>query len=466
MKQTKLLIRVRKEKLCLFLSAIIPIIVRSIPEAIFPYPIGFDTPLYFVMGKEWIKRPLPFPLFVSLLGVLYFIGVDLVLAMKFIPTLVYGLLGIASFMFAKNYLAWGAFDSLLASLSLSLSIAMLRMSWDMHKLTLGIALMLLSYSFSRTRENLKGRILFFILSMLAIISHELITVTYLLTLVFLAMRRNENRFLALTVLVMGALCFFGAWYGNRLEKTFEWIPVMFKSAPFSSITYELHTNGVLILKLYLLTLPASIIGLFRDDAVTIWLAFNLLGSTATIISPSFLLGGVLPWRYILLLTVPLSVYAARGAIILGEKIGFGRKDLWALIIIFLVNFPSFSFLTTGALTTYRCKGIMPEHMAQSSIPLHDIEPTISLSRRVKEGVLLVHGDFIGWAKYYASVKVIGFGGTYGVAPTLDQALNLAKNESKIYLLFWYDEAVEKFGFKVLAMEGNLKLYEYTRLEEK
>ncbi|MEM2352277.1 MAG: hypothetical protein QXT26_07705, partial [Thermoproteota archaeon] len=329
-----------------------------------------------------------------------------------------------------------------------------------------IALMLLSCSFLRTGDNLKGKILFFILSMLAIISHELITVTYLLTLMFLAMRRNENRFLALTVLVMGALCFFGAWYGSRLEKTFEWIPMMFTSAPFSNIARELHTNGALILKLYILTLPMSITGLFRDDAVTIWLAFNLLGSLATIISPSFLLGGVLPWRYILLLTVPLSVYAAKGVTILSEKIGFGRKALWTLIIIFLANFPSFSFLTMGALTIYRYEGVMPEHMAQSSIPLYDIEPTISLSRRVKEGVLLVHGDFVGWAKYYASVKVIGFGGTYGVAPTLDQALNLAKNESKIYLLFWHDEAVERFGFRVLAMEGNLKLCEYTRLEEK
>ncbi|MEM1587211.1 MAG: hypothetical protein QW457_07235, partial [Candidatus Bathyarchaeia archaeon] len=301
MKQTKLLIRLRKEKLCLFLSAIIPIIVRSIPEAIFPYPIGFDTPLYFVMGKEWIKRPLPFPLFVSLLGALYFIGVDLVLAMKFIPTLVYGLLGVASFMFAKNYLAWGAFDSLLASLSLSLSIAMLRMSWDMHKLTLGIALMLLSCSFLRTGDNLKGKILFFILSMLAIISHELITVTYLLTMTIFIIRRGENRISALAVLLIGASCFLGAWYGRNPEMVFGWIPIIFSSTPFSNVTYELHENALLILKLYLLTLPASIIGFFKDDAITVWFAFYLLGSLSTIFSPTFLLGGVLPWRYILLL---------------------------------------------------------------------------------------------------------------------------------------------------------------------
>jgi len=461
LKQIRISIRFRKEKFCLLSSMVISVIVRSIPEAIFPYPIGFDTPLYFVMGKRWVQQPLPFPLLIALIGTLYVMGVDLVLVMKFLPVLLYGLLGFASFIFARKYLIWDDFNSLLASLSLSLSIAMLRMSWDMHKLTLGIALMLLSLSFWKCMKDVKGKILFSILSLLTMISHEIIVVTYVIILAFFALRKSEGRILTLVILSAGILCFFGAWYSSRLENVFGWVSTIFMSAPFSGFTHELYASGFLIMKLYLLTLPISIIGLFRDDVTTIWTAFYLLGSLSTMLFPSFLLGGVLPWRYILLLTVPLSIYAAKGSSILSEKIKFGRKSLWALILILLVNFPSYPFLTAlGVLETYKHEGIMPEHMAQTSIPLYDIEPTINLLSKVEGGALIVYGNFIGWAKYYTDAEVIGFGGTYGVAPSLKQALNLIENKTRVYLLFWNDAVAEELGFRILAIEGNLRLYEY------
>ena len=459
-------IKVKKDNLYFLLSVTLSMIIRFIPEAIFPYVIGFDTPLYFVMGKEWIKRPLPFPLFVALLGSLYFIGVDLLLAMKILPILLYGLLGYASFMFAVKYLLWSNFASLLASLNLSLSIAMLRISWDMHKLTLGVALMLLSLSFWRSMKDVKSRAFFLILSTLTIISHELITVTYLLTMTIFIIRRGENRISALAVLLIGASCFLGAWYGRNPEMVFGWIPIIFSSTPFSNVTYELHENALLILKLYLLTLPASIIGFFKDDAITVWFAFYLLGSLSTIFSPTFLLGGVLPWRYILLLAIPLSTYATRGILILGGKVG-AWKPLLALILALFMNFPSYPFLTAlNAPIIYRHGGVMPEHMAQTSIPLHDIEPTINLLRKVGHGTLIVYGDFIGWAKYYTNARVIGFGGVYGEAPTLEQALALIRDDSEVFLIFWDDVIAERLGFQVLAMEGNLRLYKYVGCEEK
>jgi len=457
----KLLIKIRKEKFHLLLSIILPMAIRSIPEFAFLYPIGFDTPLYFAMGKEWARHPLPFPLFVSLLGALYSLGIDLVVAMKFIPTLVYGFLGVASFLFAKNYLTWETLNSLLASLTLSLSIAMLRMSWDMHKLTLGVALMLLSLSFWRGLRDIREKLLFSVLSILTMFSHELITVTYLLTLVLFVLRKDENRVLALTIFLIGATCFLGAWYGSRLEIVFGWISTIFKSASFSSFTHELYTNGILIMKLYLPMLPILMIGLFRDDAVNVWTAFYLLGSLSTIISSSFILGGVLPWRYILLLIIPFSIYVARGATILSKRIRIGRRSLWALIVILIVNFPSYSFLTSlGSPIFYEYEGIMPEHMVQTSIPLWDIEPALKLLKNVNEGVLIVYGDFIGWAKYLSNAKVVTFGGTYQQAQTLEDAMRLLDGEKNIYLLYWDDSVAAKLGFKVIATNGNLRLYKY------
>jgi hypothetical protein len=82
-------------------------------------------------------------------------------------------------------------------------------------------------------------------------------------------------------------------------------------------------------------------------------------------------------------------------------------------------------------------------------------------RKVNGGTVLVYGDFVGWAEYYANAKVVGFGGTYGATQTLEQALNLVKNGSDVYLLFWDDSQAEKFGFKVVAAEEHLKLYKYS-----
>jgi hypothetical protein len=453
----KLKVRFKLERLHPTLSIIVPAAVRWIPEAQFPYPIGFDTPLYLAMGKNYISNPTPFRLFVIVLGALYLLKVDLLAAMKVLPTLTYCLLGFATFRFAKKYLGWSSFASLLASISLPLSVAMLRMSWDMHKLTLGIALLLLTLSYWRELDDRRGKFMFSMLSFFTFISHELVTVTYLATLLFL-LREDRSRLLTYANFMFG-LTLFLAWYGAHPETLLGWICNMLSSKPLSNFTSELSSNGGLLVKLYSLYTPFIIAGAFRDKAVNLWIAFYLLGSLSTVISPSFLLGGVPPWRYALLLTIPLSLHATRGVIALTEKVRM--NPVGAILLILLMNTPAFSFLgITNFFTFYEVEGIIPSHMAQTSIPLSDIKPTINLMGKVNGGTVLVYGDFVGWVEYYANARVIGFGGTYGATQTLEQALNLAKNGGDVYLLFWDDSQAERLSFKVVAAEGRLKLYKY------
>ncbi|MFB0522142.1 MAG: hypothetical protein ACETV1_00090, partial [Candidatus Bathyarchaeia archaeon] len=86
------------------MSFVIPAFVRWIPEAQFPYPIGYDTPLYISWGKHYASNPVAFPLMLPLLGGLYASGFDLVAVMTYLPTLLYGLLGLSAFLFSRLYL--------------------------------------------------------------------------------------------------------------------------------------------------------------------------------------------------------------------------------------------------------------------------------------------------------------------------------------------------------------------------
>ncbi len=54
-------------------------------------------------------------------------------AMKFLPTLLYGFLGISVYYFARSYLVWNRWRSLLAVGVLAFSIVSLRISWDLNK---------------------------------------------------------------------------------------------------------------------------------------------------------------------------------------------------------------------------------------------------------------------------------------------------------------------------------------------
>ena len=463
LRRSKLTIRLNTEKVFILLSFIVSAAIRWIPEAQFPYIIGFDTPLYLEFGKHYAFYPSPFLIFNGILGVLYAAKLDLLQVMKYLPTLVYGLLGVSIYMFSIKNLKWSAQKALMAALNASLSVALLRMSWDMHKLTLGIALILFTLSYVNELNKIKNKIIFTTLGLLAILSHELIMIIFLSTLLAITITKNQTgKKLIVPLLITGIVVFLGIWYRNILNYVFDWIPRIVQAPLFSNILTELQNNGGFILKLYAFLIPLAIIGFFKNTLLSTWLALTALGSISTAITPSFMLGGVLPWRYVLLLTIPLSFYSISGIIKIVEKVQ--TKTVITILLILIVNIGSFSFLgIVNGLNFYETEGIIPKNMVQTSIPVYDITPTITLSKNVpNDATLLVQGDFVGFTAYCTDAKIIGFGGTYNIAPTLQQALEAVHDNNNLYLLWWDDYAAQQIGFKIISYNGNLRLYKYNQ----
>lgn len=461
-------IKIKTKHILITLSFIIPMIIRWIPEAQFPYPIGFDTPLYLAFGKYYASHPSPFLLFNEILGLLYTAKLDLLQVMKYLPTITYGILGTSIYTFTTKNLKWTPPKALATTINTALSVALLRISWDMHKLTLGIALILLALSYINELNTIKNKITFTTLGILTIISHELIMVIFLTILFVYTITAHKNtKKLTTALLITGLIIFLGIWYRNNLNYVFQWIPQIIQTPPFSNIIPELQNNGGLILKLYIFSLPLAIIGYFKNKPLTTWLTLTTIGSLSTVITPTFMLGGVSPWRYILLLTIPISFYTTNGIIKITEKLSTkNTTTLITTLLILIINIQTFSFLgITNSVNYYQTEGIIPNNMIQTSIPIYDIKPTITLLKTVPDNsTLLVYGDFTGWALYYTNAKIIGFGGTYHIAPTLQQALEKIPNKDNLYLLWWDDTTAQQLGFKIISHNGNLKLYKYYQNE--
>jgi hypothetical protein len=466
MKSLKVTINLKKH--AIILSFIIPATIRAIPEIQFPYPIGYDTPLYFAYAKYHAQEGLwpPYRLFQTvILGGLYAIGIDAVIAMKILPTIIYGFFGLSIYLLAKNYLQWNNTKSLLASIITTLSIANLRISWDLHDQMLGLVFLTLTVSIIKSiTKKPHITITFIILTTLTILAHQLTGVILISLLLILALTniKNKHGLIFLAILFIAFTLFIYKYLNiDNLLKLYQ-IPI-FTYPTFQSIMYE-SQNIIMIMKLYLPIIPLSIIGYFKDKVMTTWLILMLFGSLSTIISPSFLLGMVEPWRVILLLAIPLAIYATNTVWKIKMKIS--KNQTITIAIILLMNLSTFTFIGLKIIPPYyEMPGKMPTSMVQTSIPLYDIEPTITLLNQIKNEkdiILLVYGDFAGWALYYTNAQIIGFGGggTYNMFPSLQQAFEYVPKHN-LYLLYWNDYEAYSLGFKKISQQGNLALYKYS-----
>ena len=457
----------------MLLSFLIPALIRWIPEAQFPYPIGFDTPLYISWGRHYASNPTAFPLVLPLLGGLYALGLDMVAVMKYLPTLLYGLLGLSTYRFSRFHLGWRLEKCLLAVFLVALSFASLRVSWDMHKQLMATVFLFLALSWLNNLRRPLGLASFAVFSFLAAFSHEVvfaILMTVLLYRVMLEMRREPKMALPILAVALGVLLLFvGVWYGWRLDKILG-AALGSQLSDTSSLAYrwlwKAESDVSVFLQLCGLMVPLVVLGLFKDSVLLPWLGLGLLGSFSTVLFPLHV-PNVAPSRWMLLLAYPFSFYVANGFDKLRLLRIAGSKRLATCILVLLViNVPTWGFLgLTPQLSQFSRAGLIPETMVSSSIPAHDIEATIWLMKRFDEAegtVLIVHGHYVGWASYFTGKRVVTFGELYGGGRTIKQALELAQKEDAgdVYLLWYVDSEAYSSGFVKVAEKGPMKLYKY------
>ena len=159
----------------LVLSFVLGFTVRMIPEILsFPHPIGFDTISYAAKMKSgiawnhWSSLFSSWLLYAILIAAYQAVRMDPFLWLKLTAPLLFGLNVCGIYYFARKALGWKIRNALLAGGFFAFQLAALRLSWDLHRNTLGLAILLFTLPLIQKVGTWKEIVCFSLLSVLVI----------------------------------------------------------------------------------------------------------------------------------------------------------------------------------------------------------------------------------------------------------------------------------------------------------
>ena len=448
-----------------FMIFLIPLVVRSIPELLSPVPIGFDTVIYLAQAKRLASSPSILPFFARLLGLLYSLGVDLMVVMKVLPVLVFATTILLACVYAHKRLNWSLNDIFLLAVVMSFSAAMLRMSWDLHRQSVA-TLLLLGYMCMDPWSSLsRGKLVAsFILVALIGLLHELVLVAVTAInfyLAFLAFRRRDFRkilfFSALALIPF--VCYEVSVYLSygRLASpygVFENVLARWGSSGYSNLVS--YAVGLLVATFWYV-LPLAPLGFFHDRYLSPWLLVMLAGYLSEILTPFFAVR--LADRWMLYMAVPLMFYSARAISNFWKPRKFRRLPVAATLVIVCLN--GFSML--GVIQPFRLPsnlyiGFIPSTMVFSTAKPEHVVAVMEFSRIINgvagDSACVVTHDpwFKYWTIYLTDFKVYSFSGM-DPGPAISSAIRGGCGE--IYVI-WFKGQVK--GGELFAERGLLALY--------
>ena len=211
-------------------------------------------------------------------------------------------------------------------------------------------------------------------------------------------------------------------------------------------------------------------GLKGNLPLFVWIGLVSIILLIVLLSPStFFIGGVLPYRWTLLLVYPLSFFAVEGL----SRI---KWNWYKVAVGFLLAILSVTFmvLPNGNAFAYYSNypTYIPKSMLQNTVQLSDCQDTVNALLWAKNnmpanGRLLVHEAFYGWAKLsFDNASLI----PYFFSTPEDSISNITKSDdsNSLYLIWWvngagwYGQPTVPTSFEELYHSGNIAIYHYTK----
>ena len=453
---------------------LIPLAIRSIPEIIAgPFPIGYDTiSSYVPLMLDWgsgnfsgfnpmIGGWLIFALFGLIYGATH---LDPILVVKIAAPVLYGILGSAEYVFGRKVLGWDRRKSLLLVLIASVYFVSLRLSWDLFRNTLGTALLLYALTVGRNVGSRRGALMFASLVYLVTVTH-LLAATLLVAFIFVEIAssgtgRLRKILCATPGIVQYGLSLWGLRMVGELAVGGEYQAL----EPLAALGYPAY--------IFLPLLPVVALGLrgVRNSSLKYWVIMCAIG-VALGASP-LSLKVVAPYRWAIMMSVPLTIYATNGLTRLAwttfprrvfPRVRLHSFGVSAYVLMLLILGGAYLALPVGeALPYYQFQS--PASMLKSTVPLEDSQYLVKdldwLSTNIKPGyVFMAHHTIYGWARifYRAQNPVIW----YYPETSLQDALQmtLSQGYSRIYTVWWNDTSVPE-GFLIQHQEGPFGVFLY------
>ena len=478
----------------------LPLIVRSIPEALaWPWPIGFDTIFSYVpwmmngyplnLGlTEMLKGTRLFPLLALAANSLIN---DPILTVKVLGPMLYALLGLSMYLFARRVLGWPPRKSLLLVSVCSLYFVSLRISWEMYRQMLGTIFLFLTLTAYHASKP-KALPLTAVFSILTALSHEIAAVILLAILLADGVRCSLKGDLEklpsafLSLLLMSA---FIAYMLYDPETGFIRLPLERYGESWPVLAQFIL--GFLVY-CYAFLLPFALYGALkvRNRHVHYWAASALLIGLWPLLYPQA--SPPLWFRWIIFMVYPMSIYFAEGVY---SAFAPCKKDapkplkivagiLMAFIALsagcYLAAPPEKAFPYFSDYNPY--KAYIQSSMLQSTIPISDIDDVMYSLDWISENaggecVLILHEAFYPWSLLRGEV---GCGivlvrernlsnpvrGTFADELTKISE-RLADDGKAVYTIWWvegkgwYNVPSLPSCFKQLVSYGHIAVYTYT-----
>ncbi len=439
---------VRNHRLTLA-AFLVPLTIRSIPEIIAgPYPVGYDTiTAYVPLMRDWASGNTGAQFNPAIGGWLLFVvfgliysatHVDPIIIAKIAAPLLYGGLGVSEYAFARRVLGWNARKSLLLILIASSYFVSLRISWDLFRNTLALALMLLALVVGQN-VNTRRRLLSFSVMVVLVATAHLLVATLLIVLVVLGdfpTKKPDWRRIsaALPGAIYCAYSVVGLWIaGTSAVAIVEGGP-----QPISAL-YPIY--------LFLPLIPMAVLGSrnLRSKLLNLWLLVCGVVVVVATIPFSVSILTLSQGRWALIMFLPVVILSAEGVSRLRSSLGpaLHWKPIaigWMFVVVLLGSvyvglpareaFPYYQFLA-------------PTSMLQSTVPLEDSRNVIGafewLSANISPGSVIMTTDpMYGWAREYfkGNAPILHF--YPGV--TLGQGLQVTiqRGYTRIFTVWWSD----------------------------
>ena len=455
---------IRKHRSLTFgiLAFAIPFAVRAIPEILMgKFPAGFDSIAYYTPNTLiWLKQGVDFWPFFSSAPLIYVLlmgitstGASIVITLKILPPLLLGFLGLTVYLYANKALSWPHKKSLLAVPFATLYFVGLRISWDMLRSELALIFLFLALILLRKKPlSLKKTALLSSLMVLVVFTHQLVTVIMfaivIATLISHGLKKENNDVKKILVFsIPAALLFLGVLYSNYVVNS---IPVLgFSgnfSAGFESLAGSSYSSLVtnifsFLVYCYLPLLPFLIFGIrrFRSNIqLKAWVVWIFIPILLVFVPNAFFIGGILPFRWILLLTFPLAFYAVEGF--------YAVKWNWYKVAVgFIIAFISLSFIVlpninAGGYFESPFTSYIPKSMLQNTVQLSDCQDTSNALLWAQRNMpansdLLVHEAFYGWGILTLdSNRLIPY--FYSDPEMVASQLHESNSTLSLYLIWW------------------------------
>ncbi len=458
------------------------------------YVTGFDTMAYFVPDTVgWLRNGIDPVSFLSLAPLFYMVllgitstGASIIITLKVLGPLLLGLLGLTVYFYAHKAISWSPRKSLLVALLATLNFVALRISWDMFRSEIAAILLFVALIFlAKNKFSLKSGILLSVSMLLIVLAHQLVTVimfvVVIATLAGLYFSKRKIEFSKLIVIsVPATILFLTIIYINYFIYS---LPFLGTSITTSSGLPTLATSSYLIAVVdtlgffvfcFLPLIPLLILGAryFKSNLqLKAWMIWTAIPVVLAILVPSGFLGGVFPYRWIMLLTYPLAFYAIEGLSRIKWK---WPKIAAGLIIALLVGILSVGFLVEQNNTAFDYFGTYPSYipksMLQNTVPASDTQDTTNAliwaqTNMPTNGRLLVHEAFYGWGTLYFNFgQLIPYG---FLSPEDIAQQQFAINSSNpIFLIWWvngtgwYGHPTTPSSFQEVYRSGNIAIFNY------